>query len=277
MSSSGPSVSDREALRTFYKTSAHYHEALQEREAASFQSEYWRMVQTYLPAGSCVLDLGCGTGYSSARLMQAGFDVTAMDISLRFLSHAHDRPSGRLHFAVGDAIELPFANASFDGVSTFCMIEHVVDIEKAFSEIRRVLRPGGRFVNICPNYWSPVIPLKALIHLLHKGYGFVSFYESVPEALYGIPETLWGTLRKLCRATPDFVYRKPQLEGHMDVDCDCVYLPSPVDFKRYFQRAGFKIIRYGGEGSSLFKKGCATIAPSLVPSVYFVAEKPSQS
>ena len=275
MISPDPSSLDREALRTFYETSENYYQALQERESATFQGEYWRMVQTYIPASAKLLDLGCGTGYSSQQLSMVGFEITGMDISSKFLGNASSKIGDKLHFAVGDALELPFADQSFDGVSSYCMMEHVIDVAKAFGEIQRVLRPGGRLVIICPNYWSPVIPLKALIHLFRKGYGFLSFYESIPEALAGIVKTTLGTVSKIVHTTPQFVYRNPQLKGHMDVDCDCVYLPSPIDFKRYFQRAGFKIVRYGKEGSSPMRRWIATIAPSFIPSVYFVAEKSS--
>lgn len=275
MTSPDPSSLDREALRTFYETSDTYYQALQERESAFFQGEYWRMVRAYIPASARLLDLGCGTGYSSQQLSRLGFEITGMDISPKFLGNASSKIDVHLHFAVGDALELPFADQSFDGVSSYCMMEHVIDVAKAFGEIQRVLRPGGRLVIICPNYWSPVIPLKALIHLLRKGYGFLSFYETIPEALAGIVKTTLGTVSKLARPTPQFVYRNPQLEGHMDVDCDCVYLPSPIDFKRYFQRAGFKIVRYGKEGSSPMRRWIATVAPSFIPSVYFVAEKSS--
>jgi SAM-dependent methyltransferase len=267
-------LSNRDALRTFYETSESYHHTLCEREADAFQGEYLRIVNAYIPAPARLLDLGCGTGYSSLRLAESGFDAVGMDLSRKFLSTASARTSRRLHYSVGDALELPFADATFDGVTSFYMIEHVVDVDGVLAEIRRVLRPGGRLVIICPNYWSPVIPLKALVNLVRKGYGFVSFYESIPEALTGIVKTGWGTARKICRTEPRFVYRAPKLDGHTDVDCDCVYLPSPVDFRRYFQKAGYRIVQYGREGSSRLRRWCATVAPSFIPTVYFVAEKP---
>mgnify|MGYP001158679201 CR=1 FL=1 len=59
---------DRTALRTFYRTSEGYLRGLREREADSFHAEYLRMVQTYVPMPTRLLDLGCGAGYSSYRL-----------------------------------------------------------------------------------------------------------------------------------------------------------------------------------------------------------------
>ena len=58
-----------------------------------------------------------------------------------------------------------------------------------------------------------------------------------------------------------------------DADVDCVYLPSPVDFKRFFEKSGYEVVRYSREGSSRFRRICATLAPSFTPTVYFVAEK----
>ena len=264
---------DRSALKTFYRTSEGYRRGLQEREADSFHAEYLRMVHTYVPMPAQLLDLGCGTGYSSYRLAQQGYDVVGIDISDMFLDGASSRSAPGLCYTVGDALELPFSDSVYDAVSSFDMIEHVADVERVLKELDRILRPGGRFVLVCPNYWSPVIPLKALLNLLKGGPGYLSFYESMPAALKGIGQTAWQSLRKIQSSGVRFLYRTPRLEGLVDADCDCVYLPSPVDFRKYFKQAGYRIVRYNREGSSRLRRLFATLVPSFTPTVYFVAEK----
>lgn len=264
----------RQALRTFYQTSDPYLRGLRERETDAHCGEYLRVVRAYIPPPARILDAGCGTGYAATRLVEAGFEVVGMDISLKFLDGAPGRPAGRPRYVVGDAIELPFRDGEFDAVASFDVVEHIPDAERALREMGRVIRPGGRVVVICPNYWSPVIPLKALRNLLGGGRGYLSFYETLPSALTGLMTTTWRTTMKLCAPDARFTYRKPRLEGMMDADCDCVYLPSPVDFLRFFRRAGFRVVRYSGEGSSRLRRWCSSLLPSFAPTVYFVAEKP---
>lgn len=271
--STAPPPPTREALRTFYQTSDLYLRGLQERSTDVYCAEYLRVVRKYLPIPARVLDLGCGTGYAASRLAQSGFDVVGMDISTKFLGDAPTRTGTRLRYAVGDAMELPFTDGAFDGLASFDVIEHLPDAARALSEMGRVVRPGGRIVIICPNYWSPVIPLKALRNLIRGGPGYLSFYETVPSAIWGIAATTCKTVMKLCSSDAQFTYRKPQLDGMVDADCDCAYLPSPVDLLRFFQRAGFRIIRYNGEGSSRLRRWCSSLFPSFAPTVYLVAEK----
>jgi len=200
--------------------------------------------------------------------------VEGLDVSDKFLAAAPSRQGEYLHYCVGDAMELPFEDESFDAVSTFDMIEHVPDAEEALRQVDRVLKPGGRFVVVCPNYFSPVIPLKALINLLKGGPGYLSFYESIGAAIVGVGQTIAGTLSKKQSGSPDFRYRMPTLEGSIDADCDCVYLPSPVDFERYFARSGYRTVKYGGDDSSLLRRVFTKLVPSFTPTVYYVAEKP---
>ncbi len=267
------SSDDRAALKNFYRTSEGYLRGLRERETDSFHAEYLRMVETYVPMPAQLLDLSCGTGYSSYRLTQHGYNVVGMDISDMFLDGVSSRSASGLYYTVGDALELPFADSVYDAVSSFDMIEHVADAERVLKELDRILRPGGRFVLVCPNFWSPVIPLKALLNLLKGGPGYLSFYESIPAALKGIVQTAWQTLRKIQSSGVRFLHRAPRLEDVVDADCDCVYLPSPVGLRQFFKQAGYRIVRYNREGLSRLRRLFATLVPSFTPTVYFVAEK----
>lgn len=94
-----------------------------------------------------ILDLGCGTGHCMSGLFsrypRAG--VVGLDIALPMLAHARRR--GRwLRRPLGvcaDAERLPFGDACFDLVFSNLMLQWSVDLQRAFEEIRRVLRPGG--------------------------------------------------------------------------------------------------------------------------------------
>jgi SAM-dependent methyltransferase len=93
-----------------------------------------------------VLDLGCGTGRHTAWLSEQGAEVTAVDFSAGMLAQARSQCRfGRVKFVVHDLHEpLPFAKCSFDVVVSALVLEHIRALDPFFSEIRRVLAPGGR-------------------------------------------------------------------------------------------------------------------------------------
>ncbi len=98
-----------------------------------------------------VLDLGCNNGYGTAVLADRADRITGVDVSRRAIEAAlrRKRPNTELMTVDGDS--LPFDADSFDLVTSFQVIEHVVNIDRYLSEIRRVLRPDGRFILSTPN------------------------------------------------------------------------------------------------------------------------------
>jgi demethylmenaquinone methyltransferase/2-methoxy-6-polyprenyl-1,4-benzoquinol methylase len=95
--------------------------------------------------GQRVLDLAAGTGTSTAAFAERGAEVVACDFSLGMLQVGRKRrPS--MPFVAGDALRLPFADASFDAVSISFGLRNVNDVDVALAELRRVTRPGGRLV-----------------------------------------------------------------------------------------------------------------------------------
>jgi ubiquinone/menaquinone biosynthesis C-methylase UbiE len=93
-----------------------------------------------------VLDVGCGQGIDVARFAAAGARATGIDLTPRHveLATAHVAAIGLDATIVqGDAEELPFADASFDRVSSNGVLHHTPRFEVALTEIHRVLRPGG--------------------------------------------------------------------------------------------------------------------------------------
>jgi SAM-dependent methyltransferase len=97
------------------------------------------------------LEIGAGTGYFSLNLLQAGVvrEATCTDISpgmVRTLTTNADRLGLEVRAARADAESLPFADRSFDLVLGHAVLHHLPNLERAFSEFARVLRPGGRIV-----------------------------------------------------------------------------------------------------------------------------------
>jgi SAM-dependent methyltransferase len=102
-------------------------------------------------AGRRVLDAGCGVGWGTELLLDAGArSAVGVDIAPDAVRSAQAR-AARGRFVVGDLLDLPFARASFDLVTCFEAIEHVADASKALDELRRVLTPDGLLVVSSPN------------------------------------------------------------------------------------------------------------------------------
>jgi SAM-dependent methyltransferase len=89
------------------------------------------------------LDLCCGHGNVAAALVKAGAQVTGLDFSRAMLNMARATVPGA-RFVEGDAMDLPFGDASFDAVTIGFGMPHVPDPPSLLTEARRVLRPGGR-------------------------------------------------------------------------------------------------------------------------------------
>jgi ubiquinone/menaquinone biosynthesis C-methylase UbiE len=94
------------------------------------------------------LEIGAGTGYFTLNLLRAGVvaDAVATDISpgmLETLSESATRLGLDVRTIRCDADKLPFADESFDLVFGHAVLHHLPDLEGAFAEFRRVLKPGG--------------------------------------------------------------------------------------------------------------------------------------
>jgi demethylmenaquinone methyltransferase/2-methoxy-6-polyprenyl-1,4-benzoquinol methylase len=98
-----------------------------------------------LQTGQRVLDVGAGTGVSTEELARSGAYAVGADLSIGMLrAGRHSRPFVPL--LAGDALQLPFADATFDAVTISFALRNVVDTRAALRELARVTRPGGRLV-----------------------------------------------------------------------------------------------------------------------------------
>lgn len=92
-----------------------------------------------------IADIGAGEGQMARTLVQAGCEVVAVDPSRRQTVEGLRR-SGGPAWLRGEATALPLRDGSFDGALSCLVIEHVADLEGAFAEAARVLRPRGVLV-----------------------------------------------------------------------------------------------------------------------------------
>ncbi len=105
-----------------------------------------------LARGKRVLDAGCGTGYGSAELAKSALSVTGADIANEAVTYAREHYRlPNLHFEQAACGSIPHADASFDLVVAFEVIEHLPGWREFLLEVRRVLAPTGQFIVSTPN------------------------------------------------------------------------------------------------------------------------------
>jgi 2-polyprenyl-3-methyl-5-hydroxy-6-metoxy-1,4-benzoquinol methylase len=134
--------------------SRYYHEALWQQVPEGSEPSDFALRRQFLlehvRAGERVLDVGCGEGHFAAELVRAGAHVVGIDVAevpLRRARGRHPELDLRLVAAEGP---WELADASFDVVWAGEVIEHVADTAAWLSEVRRVLRSGGRLLVSTP-------------------------------------------------------------------------------------------------------------------------------
>jgi ubiquinone/menaquinone biosynthesis C-methylase UbiE len=106
-----------------------------------------------------VLDIGCGIGHWGqivASVAPSTCQFIGLDREAESVSKATARASElglgqRFRYQVGDVLEIPFKDASFDMVTCQTVLIHVGDVKKALTEMLRVLKPGGLLLAVEPN------------------------------------------------------------------------------------------------------------------------------
>ena len=104
---------------------------------------------THYPAGSRVLEAGCGIGAQTVILAKnsPGAQITSIDISVDSLTRAKEKSQragiSNVTFRQGDIFHLPFEPASFDHIFVCFVLEHLVEPQAALEQLRPLLKEGG--------------------------------------------------------------------------------------------------------------------------------------
>ena len=129
-------------------------------EVEYHQNRYSRGLAELVFSGCRWLDIGAGTelhggwvGPKANELASRADQVVGCDMVTQHLRQNTTLTSA----AAADAISLPFSDRSFDLVTANMVLEHLEDPERVFSEVARVLAPGGRFAFVTPNRQNPVV------------------------------------------------------------------------------------------------------------------------
>lgn len=116
--------------------------------------------------GGRVLDIGSAEGANSIGLRKAGYVVSALEIDPNLVRAFREDPeTAGIEIFLGDALKMPFKDASFDGAILLEVIEHIENTDDLLKEIYRVLVPGGKLCIAVPTSYT-----EKVFWRLHPGY-----------------------------------------------------------------------------------------------------------
>jgi ubiquinone/menaquinone biosynthesis C-methylase UbiE len=198
------------------------------------------------------LEIGSGTGYFSLNLVQLGVidRLTATDISpgmlARLSATAEDLGLSGVSTVATEAEELPFEDESFDLVFGHAVLHHIPDLDRAFAEFRRVLRPGG------------------MIAFAGEPSRYGDRLAALPKRAGMLAAPVW---RRLVGAQRRAIPEAEQSGGHaLESEVD-VHAFAPADLRRLLRDGGFEQRRVGGEEllSNAWGWGLRTVESSAEP------------
>lgn len=146
-------LEDKARARTFYKYLSRVYDQINPfvwNEA--MRDEAIELLD--ISADDRVLDVGCGTGFATAGLLEETEHVHGLDQSTHQLEKAFEKfgRRGQVRFYLGDAERLPFADDSFDVVWSSGSIEYWPNPVATLIELRRVGKPGGQVLVVGPDH-----------------------------------------------------------------------------------------------------------------------------
>ena len=159
-----------------------------------------------LVPGTQVLDVGCGTGDLGIEIFEkTAASVVGIDFCRPMLELA-SRKSPHLPFIEGDALKLPFADATFECITIGFALRNLSSVNEGLAELRRVLKNNGKLAIL--EFSRPETPLlRQLVRFYYRGLlpwigggfsGSRSAYEYLPASIAGFPDQ--KTLAEMMRA-----------------------------------------------------------------------------
>lgn len=137
-----------EKIRTHYDNVADtYDTHYDHHRGKKYHTHLSNHLMKALPKGGNLLDIGCGTGLFVEKYIRNGGAGTGIDISGKMVSRAQRRCEN-CDFVVGTGEKLPFADNTFNAISSVLVFSYVKEPESMLSEVYRVLQPGGQ-VALC--------------------------------------------------------------------------------------------------------------------------------
>ncbi|MDM9383297.1 class I SAM-dependent methyltransferase [Chlorogloeopsis sp. ULAP01] len=250
---------------------------LSQELASEVYGKYVQFINQSVSQHGRLLDVGCGSGWSSYLLSQEGYQVVGIDLN----AEAFECPNvPNLTLVSGSAMNLPFEDASFDVVASHQAIEHIPEPQKAIMEMIRVLKPGGILCIVGPNLLSIGHLIKAISVYAWQNRPIKNIFwrsphmpkhpwgNTLPEALVSFPLMLTLITRKLIDSKATFTMREPDINPPFHADNDACYMCNPIDFVKFLPTQNCVVIQNGFYGrlqwTTLIASGTFIAARKLI-------------
>lgn len=180
--------------------------------------------------GSSFLDVGCGPGYYSVALAGMGFDVTGVDYSEEMLFQAKKNASEHNvdpEFIRSDAASLPFKDGSFDFIVSRNVLWNLSEPKKAYSEMLRVLRPGGKAFLADGNFYNYLFD--AEYAELHRKFQAAHGDRQEGHMKFNRGDVDFSIMEELARSLPLSKERRPfwDIRTLTDLGCNSIDIRYP--------------------------------------------------
>src|SRR5687768_10741262 len=155
-------VAHSRAVRDMFSGIAGQYDLLNHLLSMNIDKRWRRLVRTKLQdildnKNAVVLDVACGTGDLSIELQtNAKAKIIGSDFCRPMLAIAKEKSHDAIPYVEGDAMSLPFEDASFDAVTIAFGLRNLPNFENGLKELRRILKPGGRVAIL--EFSSPIVP-----------------------------------------------------------------------------------------------------------------------
>lgn len=176
----GSGAADHEMTKAHYDGIAEWYDQAFAGYARGEVSSAAHLRRLLGPGHGWCLDIACGTGIHFVAIVATGRRVLGIDISADQLRVAKRRAPT---LVAADAIRLPFADRSFETVTSTYLHTDIDDMAPVFREAERVLRPGGRFVYIGthPCFVGHFVELRdERTKIIHPGYRDAGWHHESP-------------------------------------------------------------------------------------------------
>jgi demethylmenaquinone methyltransferase/2-methoxy-6-polyprenyl-1,4-benzoquinol methylase len=168
------------------------------------QDPRWRQfLVSRLPVGPSdnVLDVACGTGAVALELVrQKGCSVVGVDQSPEMLAEARQRVGDRVRLVEASAQELPFEDASFDGLTAAYLLRYLDDLPAGLRELARVLRPGATMSLL--DFGVPPGPVPRVAWDLWVDVGLPLAGRAISPGWHEVGRFLGGSIREFDQRWP---------------------------------------------------------------------------
>ena len=168
------------------------------------QDPRWRrFLVSRIPTGpdDVVLDVATGTGAVALELVrQKGCSVVGVDQSPEMLDEARARVTDRIRLVEASARELPFEDASFDGLTAAYLLRYLDDLPAGLSELARVLRPGATAALL--DFGVPPAPLPRAAWNLYVAAGLPLLGRTISPGWHEVGRFLGGSIRDFDKRWP---------------------------------------------------------------------------